>query len=152
MAGCVGTILLVTSIAHLCAAAAWLGALPALRLALKNIPLEQARSLAERFSPIGVACVITLMLTAAVQYAVLIGKPAALLNSAYGLTAFVKILLLAGLVVLAARNRTRFTPGLPATRPQLLRSIDVEIALGLLALLAAGLLLQLEPPTMTGMG
>ena len=148
MAGTIGTILFITSIAHLAAAATWLGTLPALRLAIKRLPPETAQNLAQNYSPIGIACVATLIITATVQYYFLIGRPAALVTSAYGLTASLKILLLLGLIALATLNRTRFTPALPKTRPQLLRSINVEITLGLLTLLAAGLILQLEPPAM----
>ena len=148
MSGTIGTVLFITSIAHLSAAAAWLGTLPALRLALKRLPPEAAQNLAHNYSPLGIACVVTLIVTAAVQYVLLIGRPAALVTSAYGLTASVKILLLLGLIALATLNRTRFTPTLPQTRPQLLQSINAEIALGLLAFLAAGLILQLEPPAM----
>jgi copper resistance protein D len=148
MSGTIGTVLFITSIAHLSAAAAWLGTLPALRLALKRLPPEAAQNLAQNYSPLGIACVVTLIVTAAVQYVLLIGRPAALVTSAYGLTASVKILLLLGLIALATLNRTRFTPTLPQTRPQLLQSINAEIALGLLAFLAAGLILQLEPPAM----
>ena len=98
------------------------------------------------------ACVAALVITASIQFLLLIGSPEALFTSAYGLVASAKILLLATLITLAARNRTRLTPNLPATRPQLLRSIHTEITLGLAVLLAAGLILQLDPPTMAAMG
>jgi putative copper resistance protein D len=42
-------------------------------------------------------------------------------------------------------------PALPVTRPALRRAIGAEILLGLLALLAAGILLQLAPPAMASM-
>jgi putative copper resistance protein D len=151
MSGTLGTLLFVTAIVHLAAAATWLGTLPVLRLALKCLPQEAAQGLAQRYSPLGIACVAILIVTATVQYFVLIGRPAALVTSAYGLTASVKILLLIALIVLAACNRTRYTPALPQTRPQLLRSINAEIVLGVLTLLAAGLILQLEPPAMAMM-
>ena len=152
MSGTTGTILLATSIVHLLAAASWLGSLPALYLTIKCLPADAAQRLASTYSPGGMLCVAALIITATIQYFLLIGRPWALFTSAYGLTASAKILLLAGLIGLAARNRLRFTPKLPASRPQLLRSIRAEILLGLLALLAAGLILQLEPPTMAAMG
>jgi putative copper resistance protein D len=151
MTGPIGAILLVTSIAHLAAGAAWLGSLPALYLALKQLPDDAAKQLARNFSPLGIACVATLIITAAIQYCVLIGRPASLFTSAYGLTALAKILGLTALIALAARNRTRLVPTLPASRARLLRSVRHEIMLGLLILLAAGLILQLEPPTMAAM-
>jgi putative copper export protein len=90
--------------------------------------------------------------SAVVQYGFLIGSPAALFQSAYGLTVVVKILALAALLCLAAGNRYRFTPALAAgqnaARAGLLRSVGLEILLALLALLAAGWLLQLTPPAM----
>jgi putative copper resistance protein D len=151
MTGTIGTILLATSIAHLASSATWLGSLPALHLALKRLPPEPAARLTYNFSPLGIACVLTLILTAAIQFILLIGNPLALFTTAYGATALAKFLTLAALITLAALNRERLTPHLPATRPQLLRNINLEIALGLAALLAAGLILQLEPPTMAAM-
>jgi putative copper resistance protein D len=152
MVGAEGDILLATSVAHLASSAAWLGSLPALRLGLRHLPMPEAQRLAQKFSPLGIFCVSILVLTAAIQYFLLIGHPASLFTTAYGVTALAKILLLGALIALAATNRQRLTPNLPASRPQLLRSIDWEIALGLAALIAAGLILQLEPPTMASMG
>src|ERR1700692_1352314 len=151
MSGTLGTLLLITSIAHLTAAASWLGTLPALRLAIKHWPAEAAQNLAQRYSALGMTCVVTLIVSGAIDYWFLIGRPAALVTTAYGLTASLKILLLLALITLATLNRTRFTPRLPTTTPKLLRSIDLEIALGLLTLLAAGLLLTFEPRAMAMM-
>ncbi|MGO9816475.1 MAG: CopD family protein [Acidocella sp.] len=151
MGGGTGALLLAVSLAHVAAAAIWLGALPGLYLALKTLPEDGAAPLARGFSPVGMACVAALLVTAFAQYWVLIGAPAAFFASAYGAVALGKILLFGALIVLAALNRARFTPALPASRCALLRSIGAEIALGLVVLMAAGLLLQLEPPAMAGM-
>jgi len=151
MNGLTGTVLLITSIAHLLGGAIWLGSLPALYLAIKRLQVEAAATLARDFSPIGIACVVTIAITAVIQYFLLIGAPAGLIDTAYGLTASFKIAALVSLVTLAAINRTRLTPSLPASRTQLLRSISAEIAIGLVTLLAAGLILQLEPPAMAMM-
>jgi len=149
MLGQEGDILLGTSILHLAAAALWLGTLPALFIAISRVP--EPASLARRYSPLGIGCVITLLLTALIQYILLIARPAALIDTGYGALALAKIFLLALLVALAARNRQLLVPALPATRPALRRAIGAEILLGLLVLLAAGILLQLEPPAMAGM-
>jgi copper resistance protein D len=151
MSGTIGTILLVTSIVHLTAAASWLGTLPALYLAIKRAPANTAQTLAKNYSTLGITSVAALILSGAINYWFLIGRPAALITSAYGLTASLKTLLLLALLTFATINRTRFTPNLPTTTPNLLRSITFEIALGLLTLLAAGLILQLEPPAMAMM-
>lgn len=155
MTSATGTVLLLSDIVHLGSGAAWLGSLPALFLMLARLPLDEAARLARRYSPLGIACVAALVASAAVQFFLLVGSPAALLGSAYGRVALLKILLLAGLVLLAALNRHRLAPALAAgragSRTKILCSIGGEIALGLLALLAAGVLLNLTPPRMAAM-
>ncbi len=155
MTGAVGNVLLIASIIHLASGSAWLGSLPALRLALKHLPIADAASTAQKFSPLGIACVLGIIASAFVQFYFLVGSPKALFNNVYGLTVSAKILLLAALIALAASNRTRLTPALAAgaepARTQLLRSVAAEIALGIFVLLAAGQLLQLTPPTMAYM-
>ncbi len=152
MTGPVGDVLLISAICHLACGGAWLGALPGLRLLLKRLPLAEAARAARRFSPVGMVCVAGLIGSAVVQFIFLIGSPRALFNNAYGLTALLKIVLLVALVGLAAANRYRLTPAISAgddnARCKMLRSVGAEIALGLLALLAAGLLLQMTPPAM----
>jgi copper resistance protein D len=156
MTGTIGTALLISSILHLSAGAAWLGSLPALFLMIALLPPTEAATLARRYSPFGIACVLALIASAIVQFIFLIGSPSALFTSLYGRVALVKILLLAGLILLAALNRYRLAPALldasrPDAKTKLLTSIGAEIALGLTALLAAGLLLNLAPPTMATM-
>jgi putative copper resistance protein D len=153
MDGAEGTLLLLTSIAHLLAAATWLGALPALFVSLKRLPLPEARALGQKFSPYGIICVEALLITATIQYFALIGRLNALFTSAYGLTALFKIAAFAALIALAALNRTKLAPALTneAGRTALLWSISAEITLGLAAFLAAGLILQLTPPAMAYM-
>ncbi len=148
MAGWEGTVLLGSAIMHLAAAGIWLGTLPGLCLAIAVV--AEPGPLARRYSPLGGLCIAMLLLTACIQYALLIARPGAFLTSAYGAVALGKILLFGGLILLAARNRLYLTPTLPETRPALLRAIGAEMALGLLVLLAAGILLQLEPPAMAG--
>jgi len=155
MTGPIGHLLLIASIIHLASGGAWLGALPALRLTLKHLPIADAAGAAQRFSPIGIACVLGISLSAAAQFFFLVRSPAALFTNSYGLTICAKILLLAALIALAAVNRTRLTPplasGAEPARRQLLRNVTTEIAAGFLIVLAAGLLLQLTPPTMAHM-
>lgn len=149
MTGWEGDVLLATSVPHLAAAALWLGVLPGMYMAVLRLP--DAAPLLRRFSPLGMGCVGVLLVTAVVQYVLLIATPRAFFTTAYGAVAFFKILLLCGLIILAVRNRARLLPCMPASRPVLLRAIGAEMGLGLLVLAAAGLILQLEPPTMVGM-
>ncbi len=154
MTGPVGNVLLVSSVIHLVSGGAWLGSLPALWLMMWRLPLPQAAQLAQRFSPMGMFCVAGLLSSAAVQYWCLVGGLSALVNSEYGLVALLKILVLAALIALACLNRWRLTPNMQIdeeARRLLLRSVGLEVALGFLALLAAGFLLQMTPPTMAAM-
>jgi putative copper export protein len=152
MTGAVGNLLLASSVCHLASGGAWLGSLPALRLSLQRLPIDDAAHIAKKFSPLGIACVIGLTASALLQYVFLIGKPRALFDNGYGLVALFKIVLFATLVGLAAINRQRLAPALTAhgehTRTRILRTVTAEITIGLAVLLAAGLLLQLTPPTM----
>ncbi len=152
MTGATGNFLLLSSICHLASGSAWLGSLPALRAGIRTLPIAQAAQLTRNFSPIGMACVAGLILSAIVQYMFLIGGPGALLNNTYGLTASFKILCLITLVALASFNRTRLTPKLGLSQENarhiLLRSIGAEIFVGFLVLLAAGFLIQQTPPAM----
>jgi putative copper export protein len=153
MTGVEGAVLLVTSFFHLSAVAVWLGSLPALVGALRRLPLVEAQRVARNFSRYGMISVFFLVITAGIQSISLIGGVAALFSSAYGFAAFFKILALAALVALAAGNKTQLGPAMTAepARDALLRRIGLEMALGLAAVLAAGLILQLTPPTMAQM-
>ncbi|OYV33916.1 MAG: hypothetical protein B7Z80_22705 [Rhodospirillales bacterium 20-64-7] len=148
--GVVGDVLLWSMVVHLIAGAAWLGALPALYCGLHSLPGPVAAELARRFSPVGMACVAALTVTAGIQSWLLIGSIPAFWATPYGRAALAKFLLLVGLIALATLNRFRLTPAMPASRAALTRSIAVETALGLCVLLAAGALLQFAPSAMAG--
>jgi putative copper resistance protein D len=150
MSGTVGAVLLVTSLAHLAAGGVWLGALPAFALALRRLGDAEAAALARGFSPIGIACVVLLLITAGIQYVILIWRPGSLVTTAYGLAASAKILGFAALIGIAAGNRA-IARRLPADPGRLRARIAIEIALGLAVLIAAGLITQFEPPTMARM-
>ncbi len=150
MGGEEGDVLFAISLAHVGAAAAWLGTLPALALGLRASRAPMA--LAQRYSRFGMVCVAVLLATAFLQYLLLIGKVSAFFTTFYGAAALVKLVLFAGLIWLAARNRYRLTPALPASLGALLRAIALEAGLGMLVLLAAGVLMQLPAPAMAAMG
>jgi putative copper resistance protein D len=151
MEGQIGTVLLSTSMLHILAAACWLGTLPALYLGIRRLPASDIGALAKNYTPLGIASVLTLLVTGLIEYLVLIDRPGALVSTAYGATALAKIFCFLLLIALAAMNRNWLTPRLPATRQHLLYSIGAEVALGLIVLTAAGLILQFVPPAMAGM-
>ncbi len=151
MEGRLGNVLLATSILHILAGACWLGTLPALSLAIRRLAEADSAALAKNYSPLGIACVVTLLVTGLVEYLFMIDRLGALVDTAYGATALVKIICFMLLLALAAMNRNWLTPRLPAARRHLLYSIGAEVLLGLVVLIAAGLILQLTPPAMAGM-
>jgi putative copper export protein len=103
---------------------------------------------ARRFSPLGTVAVFLLAITAAFQFRVLIGGLPGLIGTGYGLTALSKAALFAMLLGLASVNRFHLTPLLatPASKiakRRLAISIATETGVGLVVVLAAGLLTSL---------
>ena len=144
------SLLLVSELVHLLAAGAWLGGLLPLLLLVTAVPPLAAADASRRFSPLGVACVLLLAVTAGLQFWELIGGLPGLIGTGYGLMALLKLVLLAALIGLAGRNRFRLTPALatasaPCAKLNLGRSILIETGVGLLVVLAAGGLTNLPP-------
>ncbi len=122
------------------------GLLLVLRGASPGLALDAAR----RFSRAGVACVAVLLATATVQFGILVAGLPGLVGTAYGWMVGAKMVLFAGLVALAARNRLVLSPALRRAHGlravgALRASILLEIALGLAVLAAAGVLTELPP-------
>ncbi len=142
--------LLLSEILHLLAAGAWLGGLLPLLVLIAAATPGAAALASRRFSPLGTSCVLVLAGTAAFQSFVLVGGLPGWVGTSYGLVALLKVVLFAALLGFAARNRFRLTPALSGTTPAaakggLIRSIAGETAVGLLVVLAAGLLTSLPP-------
>lgn len=147
MGGAEGHLLFATLILHLLAAGLWLGGLPSLLIVIKSVTPETAFRVATRFSRLGVACVITIAITAAIQAWYLIGSFAAFTNTDYGLVALGKITFFAALIALAATNRW-LTSRMPTNGGQrakalLYKSITIETAIGLAVIILAGILMEL---------
>jgi putative copper resistance protein D len=109
---------LAADITHALAAAMWLGALAAFAglVAPHRQPFDRLAATAEalrRFSPYGIALVITLSATGLVNAWFLIGpKVGAALHDPYGQLLALKLLLFAGMLALAALHRQRSVPAL----------------------------------------
>ncbi len=120
-------------ILHALLAAFWLGSLPALLLALRLLPGREAAELLRRFSRLGVAAVALLATAGATLAAIQLRSLAALWETPYGLVLAGKLVLVAGLLMIALANRQRLTPALAAGRPRsaarLARNIRLEIVL-----------------------
>lgn len=135
---------------HLWAAGAWLGGLVPLFLVVRIAPAAVAAGAARWFSPLGKLCVVVLAGSALVQGCVLVGSTQALLHTAYGWTALLKIILFIVLLGFAVLNRYRLAPDLRGRNPEhtrrhLIISICVQTGFGVLVVLASALLGQLRP-------
>jgi putative copper export protein/mono/diheme cytochrome c family protein len=134
--------LFVSVLAHVLAAASWVGGLPALYLALEGP--DPAR-LVRRYTWFGLACVAVVAVTAAAQAWVLAGGVVGLIGTDYGHAILVKIALLIVLLLLACRHRFVLAPRLPASLSSLRRSVLLETAIGVAVLCVASLLSSLPP-------
>jgi putative copper export protein len=142
------SLLLGSQVLHLLAASCWLGALPGLLLVITLAPPAIAARTCRRFSIVGTLSVMVVIATAGFQYAMLIGSVPALVGTAAGQVAMLKIAMFGALLVLALLNRFRFGPRLAATgasaRP-LARSVGLEAIGALVLVLAASTLASLPP-------
>jgi mono/diheme cytochrome c family protein/uncharacterized membrane protein len=135
------------------AAGVWLGALLPLWLSLRTLEPVAAAAVCERFSPIGLACVLVLAGTGFTQGMALIGGLPALFGTAYGHVALLKITLFLVALGLAALNRLWLTDRLAAGRAdagrRLLVSVWVETCLGLAIVAAAAFMASCPPAAHT---
>ncbi|MDR3531590.1 MAG: CopD family protein [Rhodopila sp.] len=148
-AGPIGDGLVLSESLHLFAAGIWLGALLPLCLSLRALDPAAAASVCERFSPIGLACVLILAGTGFAQGLELIGSLPALFGTAYGHVALLKVTLFLLALVLAALNRLRLTDRLAAgaadARRHLLVSVSFETCVGLAIVTAAAFMASFPP-------
>jgi copper resistance protein D len=152
MAGAIGDGLVLSEFFHLLAAGIWLGALIPLWLSLRALAPAQAASVCERFTPIGLACVLVLAGTGFAQGFELIGSLPALFNTTYGHFALLKMTLFAVALALAALNRLWLTDRLAAegaadARHHLLVSVAFETCVGLAIVMTAAFLASSPPAT-----
>ena len=148
-----------SDILHLLGAGAWLGAMLALVLMARG-PLDEARirSLAfavRRFEWIGAVIVLTLSITGVVNYLFIVGpRLDEVLLGTYGVLLAIKVLLFAGMLVLAALNRFHLGPALAQALRNghyviaanaLRRSVVVELAIALLIVALVAWLGTLSP-------
>jgi putative copper export protein/mono/diheme cytochrome c family protein len=149
MEGAAGDELVASEALHLIAAGIWFGALLPLVLSLFALPPPLAALVCERFTPIGLACVLVLAGTGLAQGLDLIGSVPALLGTRYGQIALVKIGFFLSALMLAALNRLRLTDrlavGAASARRHLLLSVGVETLVGL-AIVNAAAFMASSPP------
>jgi putative copper resistance protein D len=143
---------LASDVTHLLAAAAWLGGLPALALLLAGsrkaaVPDGVAARATARFSWLGMVSVAVLLATGIANSWFLLSGPRDLWANPYGRLVLLKVLLFAAMVGIAAVNRFRLTPRLPAASAlrALQRNSLTETGLGLVVLFVVGAMGTMEP-------
>jgi putative copper resistance protein D len=156
-AGDLGVLHLVSDVAHLWAAAAWVGGLVLLAFLLTSSVRAQTpawRKLelnaVSRFSVLGIVAVATLVLSGAINAWIIVRTWQVLFSTVYGQLLLVKIAVVVLMVAFACVNRLWLTPQLAATAAadasqQLARNCAIEFALGL-AVLAIVSALGLQHP------
>lgn len=162
---------------HLLGAAGWIGVLGHLFLVRRTIAaaddaqeVRLAAAIVGRFSPLALLAATMLLATGATGTWFYLPSPAALLTSSYGLTLATKLVLLAILlgggfvnyrIVRPALLRLAADPAALAGRPdgtasalltRLARTIELEVTVGVLVVITAGILAGISPPTAQGEG
>lgn len=116
---------------HLAAISVWIGVLTPLRsLSLDASRVSDAADVGDRFGKMATVFVPLLILAGGYMSYALVGSLSALLGGGYGQTLLLKVLLVAGLLALAAANKLRYIPqmasGDPAAADHLAKSISYE--------------------------
>jgi putative copper resistance protein D len=160
-----GAIHVIGDVVHLWVAGVWFGALVPLGVlifgALRTRGSDEALAASyalDRFSTIGSAVVVSLVLSGLINSWFLIGASnwSALFTTAYGVVLMMKLALFTVILGLAAMNRCWFAPRLrqeleldrstSAPLRALKTSVSIETTLAALLLLAVGVLGTLAPP------
>jgi len=157
-------VLLPLDVLHVVAMSLWMGGLAALLLVVPAAtraldPAGRTRLLAAlllRFSPLALACVVTLVATGLVQSILHVEELSALTGTGFGRAVLVKAGLLVLLIGLGAAQRRRIIPALrrlagsdepPGDAGRLLRrTLRAEVALGVAVLGATSALVAYPPP------
>ena len=116
---------------HLLAVALWIGILtPLKRLATSTVTFASAADVGHRFGVVATVAVPALIIVGGYMGYQLVGSFTALIGTGYGQALIIKVLLVGGLLGLAAANKLRFIPALragdPAAASHLSKSISVE--------------------------
>jgi putative copper resistance protein D len=138
-------LLIVTALHHL-AVAAWIGGLPYLLIAWIRAGDKQAAPLGRRFSRLAMVSVFMLCATGLAMSQKYVGEMSAVYGASYGLMLVAKVMLLGLLLLLGASNfRLLRRPADPLGYLKMLRSVEVEAAVGIITILAAASLTS-QPP------
>ena len=122
---------------HLLAVALWIGVLtPLKRLASQAETYGMAADVGHRFGVVASVTVPVLILVGGYMGYQLVGSFSALIGTGYGQAMILKVLLVAGLLGLAAANKLRFIPALRSGDPAAARHLSKSISIEWLVILA----------------
>ncbi|MGC6454090.1 MAG: CopD family protein [Candidatus Puniceispirillaceae bacterium] len=141
---------------HLAGIGFWLAALlPLRRMCVTNAGDGALAILSEEFGRLALVLVAMLVVAGICYAALLLGSVAALFTTSYGIVLLAKLVLVGGMLLLAAVNRFRLVPALhenaALAAPRLRRSIEMEMGVAGLILLASSLLTTSVTLPMGGM-
>jgi putative copper export protein len=136
-------------VAHIAAASVWLGGLAALVLGFRGAGGAARGEAVRRFAPIALAAVAVLFATGVLRAVDELVSWDDLLSTGYGRAVLAKLVLLALIAAIAARNRPRRRPLGAGELEGMRRRSRFELGLGILAVGLAALLGTLAPPSST---
>lgn len=140
------TVAISAQVVHFAAAGIWFGGLAALLLGFRGAAAGAREEAVRRFATIALAALLVVAATGVLRAVDELPSWGALLDSGYGRAVLAKLVLLALIVAIAARNRPGRAPvghgGLAALR----RRSRVELGVAVVAIAAAALLGTLAPP------
>lgn len=135
---------------HVLAVLAWVGSLWPLRTICSVGGSETLALTMKRYGNIAVWVVAALILSGLWMVFQLLNEPQAILTSAYGRVLLLKVLVVTGVLAIAARHKYSLVPGLVNVNgaQRLQRSIDTEIGAALLVVLVTAILTTVVGPEM----
>ena len=147
-------LLIPADIVHVAAAGAWLGGLVLLLTVFwGSREGDGAARTTGRFSRMALWCIVAIVVAGAVQAWFYLDGIDTLFTSTYGLALLAKILLLGGIVAVAAGNRRRVARLLSGGAPGALRTaMRAEVALALIVLAATAVVVRAQPPAAEAIG
>ena len=140
------TVTVAAQAAHFAAAGIWFGGLAALLLGIRGAPSAQKAAAVRRFAVVALSALIVVFATGVLRAVDELASWGELLSSGYGRAILAKLVLIALIVALAWRNRSRGVPRAATDLTPLRRSSTAELTLAIAALAVAALLGTLAPP------
>lgn len=140
------TVAISVQVVHFAAAGVWFGGLAALLLGFRGAAAGAREEAVRRFATIALAALVVVAATGVLRAVDELPSWGALLDSGYGRAVLAKLVLLALIVAIAARNRPGRAPVGPGGLGALRRRSRVELGVAVVAIAAAALLGTLAPP------